>query len=162
MLCDVTGGTRTERALKEHEIPVRLEVLDASSFNADSRPPSSRSTGERMAARYWHTPSWRSRPIRCCSRSLISMISRSNRCDLSSNSTRARMESRCSLKIEPANITRQKNISLTITSQILNHSVAYLCPTAQSAHHHAKAQKIEITIANFLFPNQTTSRIGIE
>jgi hypothetical protein len=102
--------------MKEHEIPVILEVLEASSSNADSRPPSSRSTGERprarlrvntaafrsrsaispaaserlcaslshscfnmvalypIAARYWHTPSWRSRPIRCCSRSLILMI----------------------------------------------------------------------------------------
>src|SRR5262249_36748418 len=33
----LTDPTQT----KEHEIPASLEVLDASSFNADSRPPSS-------------------------------------------------------------------------------------------------------------------------
>src|SRR4029077_6717217 len=105
-----------------------LEISPAVSARRDDSRSRSRfnmAAVKPIAARYWHTPSWRSRPIRCCSRSLILMISRSNCSDLSSNPMRSRMESRCCLKIEAANITRQKNISLTIASQILSHSDEY-------------------------------------
>ena len=109
-------------AWRRLEVNSKFRRLSARMGNSRSRSRFNRAAVKPIAARYWHTPSWRSRPIRCCSRSLILMISRSNCCALSNKARRSRMESRCFLNIEAANTTSQKNTSLTIASQILNPS----------------------------------------